>query len=213
MIDDPGRSGYYEIAPGRSGDRGAPRGCRGKSALHRARCRVTPGMPQGVGSGHRNIPLLSPRTGVRVKRRCKRPPAHAAMRRPGNPHREQGQAGTRFPSGNGRRPVFSLIGGRVPGRLHERAGDGTPREMVAHPPFGEVDRTRLIGRPGALLCCALKIASRFSKHNISSYQVDRHYRSVITRLRHSPLRAGRPGALIFIELLKSLRDFNNSIKK
>jgi len=53
------------------------------------------------------------------------------MRRPGNPHREQGQAGTRFPSGNGRRPVFLLFGGRVPGRLLERAGNVAPREMVA----------------------------------------------------------------------------------
>ena len=33
--------------------------------------------------------------GVRVKRWCKRPPASAAMRRPGNPRQEQGQAGTR----------------------------------------------------------------------------------------------------------------------
>ena len=93
--------------PGWSGDRvlpATPEG-RGKSALRRAGRRVTPGMGQPVGLGpqKQTASFLE----VRVKRWCKRPPAFAVMRRPGNPRPEQGQAGTTPLAGNGSFP-FSL---------------------------------------------------------------------------------------------------------
>jgi len=57
--------------------------------------------------------------GVRMKRRCKRPPATAVMRRPGNPREEQGQAG-----------AFSCSLDNAPGGPHELAGNSQPREMI-----------------------------------------------------------------------------------
>jgi hypothetical protein len=52
------------------------------------------------------------------------------MLRLGNPHREQGQAGTLFflrRTGGGSPPRFRA---KVPGRLQERYGNIPPREMI-----------------------------------------------------------------------------------
>jgi hypothetical protein len=57
--------------------------------------------------------------GVRLKWWCKRPPANAAMRRPGNPREEQGQAG-----------AFSCSLVNAPGGPHELNGNSQPREMI-----------------------------------------------------------------------------------
>ena len=53
---------------------------------------------------------------------------------PGNPHLEQGQAGTILTFGLGGSCSFSgaLWGAIVPGRLHEACGDTRPRLMIAH---------------------------------------------------------------------------------
>jgi len=67
-----------------------------------------------------------------VKRWCKRPPALVAIPRPGNPHLEQGQAGTKLRL-TAQREAARFPG--VPGRLLEQAGNGLPREMIIAP-FG-----------------------------------------------------------------------------
>jgi len=69
---------------------------------------------------------------VRVKRWCKRPPARAAMPRPGNPHQEQGQTGTRGCSPR-------RLRAKVPGRPLELPGDG-PVQIDGH--RGEPGPTR-----------------------------------------------------------------------
>jgi hypothetical protein len=60
--------------------------CRGKSALQRTRCRVTPGMGKPVGLGHRNIPPEQGKGEMVVQETTR----VAVMRLLGNPHREQG---------------------------------------------------------------------------------------------------------------------------
>ena len=102
---------------------------RGKSALYRAECRVTPGAGKPAGRATENYRLCKQ---VRVKRWYKRPPASAVMRRPGNPHLEQGQAVIRSEETFLRREAARLLKRKltVSGRLHEPGGDARPREMI-----------------------------------------------------------------------------------
>ncbi len=56
FIDAAYKWDYDQLTTGRPSGRGSDPQSRGKSALHRALCRVTPGAGQPAGSGHRNIP-------------------------------------------------------------------------------------------------------------------------------------------------------------
>ena len=56
FIDAPIVWDYDQFTTGWLSGRGSACQGRGKSALHRALCRVTPGAGQPAGSGHRDIP-------------------------------------------------------------------------------------------------------------------------------------------------------------
>ena len=110
--------------------RGAPRGRRGKSELHRAGCRLTAGRREATESATENKPPMAPAgstgKGETVAVRAHRPGGNDGGR--ANPTRskaEQGRGAARPANGSG---PFT-----VPGRLHEAGGDVGPREMALHP--------------------------------------------------------------------------------
>ncbi len=98
---------------------------RGKSGLHRKRCRVTPGTrpPKRTGMESVTENRLPGATRVQVKRRGKSPPRGRRRSRHDKPHREQNQ---KFSQTGFDRSVLRLA---KTGRLPERLCKKSPREI------------------------------------------------------------------------------------
>ncbi len=145
MMKAPQASWVSAALPGQS---------RGKSALHRAGCRVTPGAgkPHGDNLLDRATETIRSREGVRVKRWCKRPPALVVIQAARQP--SSGARSSRDDAPEKGRETARLP--RVSGRLLEPCGNVRSREMLTHTravsPRRDTpawDRMRLTDWPGA----------------------------------------------------------------
>ena len=106
------------------------RGCRGKSELRRAGCRLTAGRRKATESATENRPPMAPAGGTgkgeTVAVRAHRPGGNVGGR--ANPTRSKAKQ-----ERGAARPAMRLTSITVPGRLHEAGGDVGPREMALHP--------------------------------------------------------------------------------